>query len=254
MKFFLKRLFRRENVVTLLLVVTAVLAIFELPQKVGLNEIQIILIMLGFLAVDALIEKLGYLEGIETSTKTIENIIVPYPNSVVLRHRRDLLPFSQRVEGKRDVFVFAISANSLLSQNSRAIQNALTKGTNFRFLLVSPDNPSLEAASHSSPSAASVETQVQWIQHSVEMLRHISQDNTKGKLELRYFSGIPTTSLIAYDADTDNGSIQVEPHAFRQTPADRPLFNLQLQSKNEWYSYYKEVIEDLWDTSTPISL
>ena len=250
MKTIMQRIWKRENLVALLLIVTAILSLFEIPQILGITETKIILIMLGFLAVDGLIEKVGYLDEAEKRIKHIENVIMPHPNSILLQNRRSLPSFLDLISGVKNVFIFAMSANNLVTNEYRTIENALIRGVNFRFVLISPDNLVLQVAPHSSPSAAALDDQVQWIQSTFEMLEKLSHIEKKGRLELRLFHGIPTTSLVAYDIEKENGWVQVEPHIYRQTPADRPLFVLQIGSKNEWIHYYRKVVAEIWAAST----
>ena len=247
MKLLFQRLFRRDNIIVLILVIAAALSIFDIPQTIGVSETKIILIMLGFLAIDSLLEKIGYLETIDSRTKRIEHVIISHPNAVALQTRQVLQIFSERILGVKNVFIFAISANALVMQNTRTIEKARRTGTNFRFLLLSPDNPALKSAFLSSPSSSDFDTQVQWINDTVKTLKTIAQTKAKGKLELRLFQGLPTTSLIGYDADHDTGWIQVEPHVYRQAPASRPLFIVQASSRSEWFDFYREMITELWE-------
>ena len=254
MKLLFQRLFRRDNIIVLILVIAATLSIFEIPQQFGVSETKIILIMLGFLAIDSLLEKIGYLETIDTRTKRIEHIIISHPNAVALQTRQVLQPFSERILGVKNVFIFAISANALVMQNTRIIENARRTGTNFRFLLASPDNPALRAASLSSPSSANIDTQVQWINDTVKTLKTMAKTKARGKLELRLYQGVPTTSLIGYDPRRDTGWIQVEPHVYRQAPASRPLFIVQASSRSEWFDFYRDMIAELWEDGQEVAL
>ena len=253
MKAFLLRIFKRENLVVLVLVVTAVLSVFEIPQHFGINETKVVLIMLGFLAIDSLVEKIGYMDEIETRVKHIEAIVAVNPNSIVLQSRRSL-NFSELIKGVNNVFVCATSANHLVPTEFTNIENALKRGVNFRFVLVSPKNPSLQAAPRSSPSSTGSDLQSRWIEDTIEMLKKLSNINTKGKLELRLFDGIPTMSLNAYDIDRYDGYIQVEPHVYKKSPTDRPLFLLQIRNKSEWCEYYRKVVKDIWEDSSEYSL
>jgi hypothetical protein len=254
MKTLFQRLLRRENFVALLLVATAFISVLEIPQKFGVSETKLLLLMVGFLAIESLIVKIEYLESIEACAKRMEQIIVSHPNAVILQPRTALPLFPERIEGVKNVFVFAMSANALVMQYSRDIESALKAGTNFRFLIVSPDNPALQAAHLSSPTLSDLETQIRWINDTLIMLKVIAQIKAKGRLEVRLFQGLPTGSLIAYDVDRDTGWIQVESHIYKQAPASRPIFILSARSKNEWFNFYRKTIVELWSESQELSL
>ena len=255
MKIFLSRLFKRENLVALVLVATAIISIFEIPQRFGVSDSKVILILIGFLAIDSLIEKIGYLDDIEKRLTKFESLAFPYPNSIAIVNRNTIVPpFQERVLHAKSVFIFAMSANTLLMQYSRDIEKALRQGTKIRFVLVAPDNPSISSLVASSPTSSNEETQISWIHHTVDMLREMRSRNNKVKLELRFFHGLPSESLIGYDVENESGYIQVEQIVHRQTPASRPLYLLRANSNREWFNYYRSVIEEIWTDSKEVSL
>ena len=61
-------------------------------------------------------------------------------------------------------------------------------------------------------------------------------------------------SMIAYDALENDGWIQVEPHIFKKTPSNRPLFILRRKSMSSWYEYYLDTINMIWEESSNVSL
>jgi len=254
MAHFLKQIFRRENIINVLIIAAAVVTVFEVPQSVGVGEEKILLALLGLLALDGLIEKTAYLERIEEGLKSIRNIVSANPNAVSLTSRDALPPFSESVSGANNVFVFAISAHSLVGQHYTVILNALKEGTHFRFVLVSPDNQALEAAPLASASSTDTEIQVRWIYDTLNVLGRLAQNDTRGTLEVKLFKGIPTTSLIAYDTDRQHGWFQIDPHYHRRTPLSRPTFTLKASSGSEWFKYYQELIEDVWNDSVEFDL
>lgn len=244
-----EKILKRENAIALFVFAAAVLSFFGIPQKwFEIDDIQIILIIFGFLALDSLLEKVGFLSSIDNRTKKIEEVIQPNNDLVLLQPREALLSFSERIKNIDEIFISAISANSLLVQEYRTIQDALRKGTNLKILLIDPDNPSLQSAYFSSASSTSINTQKQWVLNTMEMLENLSSASHKGKLQVGLFEGIPTCSIIAYDYQKDDGWIQVEPHIYKKSPVSRPHFDLYCSGKSRWLDYYKGVIDDLWDS------
>lgn len=254
MKKLSRRIFKRENIVVLLLIITALLSLFEIPQKYGIDEIKVVLAMLGLLAIDSLIEKIGYFEEINSRLIKIERIVAPHPNTILLKTRENLDSFSERISEVDNIFVLAISANNLITNEYSTILQGLKKGTNFKFVLLSPDNPGLQAVSDSSPSSSEISAQKEWIERSIDMISNLAKEEVKGTIELRLFNGLPTTSLLAYDFEIDSGWIQVEPHLYKRSPTHRPLYTLNVNSKSPWIDYYRELIDDVWKFSSEYKL
>ncbi|MCL4299775.1 MAG: hypothetical protein KJ077_28830 [Anaerolineae bacterium] len=250
----ISRLFRRENLVALLLIAAAIISVFGIPQHFGISELTVVVILVGFLALDSLIEKVGYLEEIESRVRGLEASVLAHPNMILLQRREALRSFPERVKGVRNIYILSLSANTLVMQNSDVIRNALETGTNFRFLLMSPKSAAIHAAELSSPTSANTDTQIRWIEDTIEMLRQVTQKRTKGRIEVHLFDCLPTASIVGYDIDRDDGWLQVELHTYRKTPSSRPLFVLQANSRSEWYEFYCKVIEELWKESLEISL
>jgi len=74
---FFQKMFKRENLLVVVLVVAAILGIVGVPQSIGITTDQIILALLGVLALDTLLERIGYLERIENHIAKLENKINP---------------------------------------------------------------------------------------------------------------------------------------------------------------------------------
>jgi hypothetical protein len=70
-----KQIFKRENILILLLILGALLGVVGVPQKYGFSSEQLLLALLAVLAFDTLAERLGYLDRIEQlSQKTYETV------------------------------------------------------------------------------------------------------------------------------------------------------------------------------------
>jgi len=54
-----KKCLKRENLLVVVLVVAAILGIVGVPQSIGITTDQIILALLGVLALDTLLERIG---------------------------------------------------------------------------------------------------------------------------------------------------------------------------------------------------
>ena len=241
-------LLKRENLVAVVIIVTAVLTIFEVPQNLfNLSVDKVILILLGFLALDSLIEKIGYLESIEEKISRVEQAHPKDPDNVVLKTRETIPLITERLRNVKSVIIIAISANALLSSHIHRIEKAFQEGTKFRLLLMDPESPYLGAVAMSEPAIYSAEHQAQRIIDSVRLATKLSRDGVgSGQMEVRYFRGIPTVSIIAYDVDESHGLIQVELHSFQSALTSRPLFLLGKKQNPTWYKHYSTMIDKLW--------
>ena len=77
MRDIISKLFKRENTVAVILLISAVLGLVGVPQRIGITSEQIILAFLGLLTVDTLIERLGYLNGLAADVRELRNKIEP---------------------------------------------------------------------------------------------------------------------------------------------------------------------------------
>lgn len=144
----LRQLIEFRNVVPLVTIILAFLGAGGFLQRLGFTTDQIILALLGILAVDTVVERLGYLSRIEDSVKSLS-----VATSKPLFLSRAMLnadePFEQFVVRGRDVLISGVSLVGTVGPLRTLFKTTIQRGTNLCFLLLDPESPCLELAARS---------------------------------------------------------------------------------------------------------
>ena len=130
MKSILRRVLKRENVLTLLLAIGAILGSIGVPQSLGITSERILLALLGVLALDTLIERLGYLDRIETHTIGLQKQIEPI-ESAQLQSRQQIEELIEALSESTTTIIESVQGVELRAFNS---ENDLLSYANNRLL------------------------------------------------------------------------------------------------------------------------
>lgn len=252
----IKKTLKRENILVILLMVAALLGLLGVPQTIGITSEQIILGLLGVLAIDTLIERLGYLDRIETHITHLGNKIEPRVSAGNLFHSRaELPPFTTRLQQHDEIWIAGENLFGPVTDYGRQIEQAAKDGKLFRFLVVNPDNPCLMKAialrSFTQPTASSVE---RLLREALAHFERLCENTPKGAIEVRLVDCVPTTAYLIADGKKPNGQMTVEMYGYKIATGERLHLELTRRANSRIFAFHLEQFESMWRDAKPLSV
>jgi hypothetical protein len=193
----IRSLFRRENVLVVLLVIGAFLGVIGVPQKIGITADQILLALLAVLALDTLIERLGYLDRIENLLK--ENQVLLGQTEELVRREiegkirpSDFLSTDRAIDEEffasaSRVILTGITLQSRIRQLTHILEQRLRAGAAIQLALLEPSDSNLHQMVARGWGDASPEYYRNTINGSVARLDIIARNaQGKGQMEIGY--------------------------------------------------------------------
>lgn len=236
----IRRVFRLNRLIPFVTLLGAgVAVILSLLQilKVSLSE-GIIISLLGLLAADALIERVGVLERLERALAAIRV-------GNTLRRRQEILPIQQHAAGASEICIVAISAISIAHANVHFFSDKVREGCAIRMILLNPKSPHLRTFDLQYGTATGEKS----IAASLSAFEGVLQEESRGSFQIRLSEVFLPFSIVAIDPNTDHGSMIVEFYAFRKKVGERPHVHLTAADNSHWFRYFRDQFETAWSDS-----
>lgn len=250
-----RMVFRRENILVVFLVIGALLGVIGVPQSLGVTSDQILLALLAVLAVDMLIERLGYLERIETNIAKIESKIEVRVSADNLFLTRDELgsPLSWLQEWG-EMWVSGKDLIEFITRYAGEVEQAAIKNRKrFRFLIIDPDNPTVistvAASSKLRPNAPAREIMVR---QALTYLESITSKTPTGAIEVRLANWVPTNSYVIVDGRREHGRMVVEMFGYKIASSERLHVTLTRVADSQTFAYHLKQFESMWQEAKPL--
>jgi len=219
-------------------------------QKLGLPADQIIIFVLGLLAINALVERLTYLRKLETNISSLSAKL----GKPLFRTRPTLdaeEPFDQSLERARDLLIAGLSLVATVGPRRDILKRMMQQGSNLRFLLLDPSSPCLEIAARThGVSADSLRSDITSTLHHLRQMGNLKSlaNHKAGSLQVKLANTILGASIVMNDSTTKAGEITCELHLFHVGATERPAFRLT-PTDGPVYSRFRDSIEALWTAS-----
>lgn len=165
----------------------------------------------------------------------------------------DGVPFSSRLDGAREVWIFGPSAVNLLSpQHCAALRaNVLARPDGVvRIIVLDPaQEAGVQLAVRQLDDA--VDYPVQTLRPSLDATLHqlqlMSSWNVPGNLQYRLLDFNPGFSLVVVDPGARRGKVIVEFHAFHnEATTSRMHLELSRADSERWYAYWVDQFDHMW--------
>lgn len=170
-----------------------------------------------------------------------------------LRRRDDLSPWSEALQGTKNLQMNGMSLSSFSKEYTQRISEMLRSGGTCQFLLVAPGTTSSDVIARTFFNNRSQEDYDRSIQSSLDRLEVLGRENagTNGSaLEIRTIDAIPTTSITLMDRETPSRARAiVELYTPFASSADRPHLELSPSESPIWYEYYAREFQKVWDAA-----
>ena len=244
----IKRIFKRENILVLTLVFVAFLGIFGVPQILGVTSEQIVLLLLGVLALDMLIERLGYLERIENKLSELANKIQPKISiDSLFLPRGKMGSFEPRISAGNDIWVASRTLQTFMKEYEDFIQNAARQGKKFKFLLVNPENYQALNAIVNTRTGGEYSHVSSAITEALDIMKRIRDNVPSGSIEIKIANFVPLNLFRIVDPNKETGEIIIEYYGYKISTARRKHFVVNKKRDPETFSFYLDQFEQMWN-------
>ncbi|MCL4295057.1 MAG: hypothetical protein KJ077_04990 [Anaerolineae bacterium] len=200
---------------------------------------NIVIALLGLLAIDALSERLSLLERIE---KKLSNLSVEQ----TLRTRNDIPSLEEQAGYASEICILAVSGITLV-RHIAFFESKLRDGCKIRIVLLDPDGPSLQTWKRLDSRVPNTESE---ITTTLQYFKQLIQVNkAKGRCEIRLLDVFLPFSMFATDISKETGTILLAYHVYQSAPGERPHVYLTLQDSSYWYDFYRRQFEQAWSNA-----
>jgi hypothetical protein len=240
-----------RNIVPLISIILAFLGATGFLENLGYASDKIILVILGVLAVDTVVERLGYLIRIEDKVNSLSSVISK-PKFLSRALLNDEEPFEQFVGGGQDVLISGVALGATAGPHRAFFRKTVQQGTNLRFLLLDPNSQCVEFAARShGTSPESLRNDLLSTLGYIKELKEALGDSRNGSIQVRLLRTVPEAGIAMRDGNRDTGVIRCEPYLYQTDVSERPAFRLTLSDDGVAYHRYRDAIERMWNDSLP---
>lgn len=256
MNIVIKKVFARENIVSILIMAGGLVVIinnffdfFSLSdnQKILLS-LTSVLAMLTLLGIDGFIEKISFFGKLQTQIDEINSKVEPTSN--VFKRRVDLPSFDVLVQDYDTIWLSGTSLFNVLTYYKDIIQQFANNGKHFRFLINNPDNMILLKMFHkSSPSEETITLLKERGNQAINIIRDLQKNTPKGNIEVRVADYLFTQSYVILNGDKPNGIIHIEIYGYKITHGEKLNLRLRNINNNSNYAHHLKQFKKMWDDS-----
>lgn len=212
---------------------------------------NIVLALLGLIAVDAFVERMGILERLLRGVEGADNVGPELLPEQILLSRK---PFKKFIHRAEEVFIFGGSLTGLFSNEYRTIDEWLASngGARMKIILVDP-----ELVMEGKITVQSLFRYLDWdektareyyAQETIKSLQVIKslQKTYPGRIQLRLTKETPSVTLLMVDKRKARISINL----YQNDPTERPIFEVNKDDHHPWYMTFEKLYyHEIWEKS-----
>jgi len=197
-----------------------------------------VVLLLALLAVDSLVERIGLLERMYELLQ----------QRAVGLSDRSTLNADEIFADAQDVTLSGITLLNILTERQHLFQALLTRGTRFRVLLLDPKSSACAAWNETvvdEPIQAHLET-------ALAVLRRMRKIAPLAPLEVRFAPQLLPTCLVIVDPALPRGRLVGEIIFSDIPPFRRPHLRFTRAEDPEWFAFFCERFESVWQKSNVV--
>jgi hypothetical protein len=167
----------------------------------------------------------------------------------LIRRRATLPRLDDFFDGSTTISIAAVSGLGLVNHFRGLLEQQLRQGKSLRVLLLDVEKRDALTTWDrlSNPPMIYPEDD---IKSGVRQFTALARTpGLPGRCEVKLFDTIFPYSLIMCEKADKRGVIQVEMHAYRRAPEDRPNLLLSSEVHPHWYQFFSRQFNDAWDNS-----
>ena len=252
----MKRVFTLSNLVVLLTVALGVAASAGVTDSFYPSQ-KVLIALVTMVAAQLLIDRVGILRSIHDRVVGAND---GYHIEMLPRSSRGFERFADFARHADEIMVVGVDLAFMANADAWFVQKALDRGVTIKLLMCDPsagvevqemlDNhdernirtpQGLRVVHHHIPTAA----------QSLLKMRSMMTATTRGSLEIRARTDIPSPTISFVDPQKRHGKVRVELKLFKKNHGDVPYFVVTRSS--EWYDVFvRHYYIKLWEDSKPL--
>jgi hypothetical protein len=243
----IKKIITPQNLISISVIAVGILAIFEIPQAIGIPQDKILLGLLCLLGIDSILVNIGDLEDIKT--RLSEPSSSPDDSFTLRDGKFALLNYEDQT---KEILMVGVALQSLIEGHIDVINHLLKRRCKVRIVLTDPKLNFLDNIDYklgTFPGAGVLKNNLEAIILRLKTLHENLDAASKSCIELRLYQGVSFFSGVYIITKDRKNIIWVSPYAYGKSRSNRRGFLLTPDNSHGVYSYYKEVIDDLWKAS-----
>ena len=197
---------------------------------------------------------------LESQLNILQRNLPDSPSAIsFFRKTPDLAPFIQKAN---QIDLCGVTLTNTLNRQFAHLRERLDAGGTIRLLIIDPESHAIEMSAQRSSSPLDTEYYQRRLESALSDITYLIKynddrkqfkgRNTKsGNISVRLLSYAPSYGICSFDKKKAYGRVFVEvyPHKFGfKIP---PTFELELEKDGEWYTYFVDQFEQMWDAATP---
>jgi hypothetical protein len=249
------RLNRLIPLATIIAVFVAILlSVFQVVQFSFFENL--VLTLLGLIAVDAFVERMEILERILKDVEPVANVGPELlPEQILLTEK----PFKKFINGAEEIFIFGGSLAGLFSKEYKCIDEWLASKSNtmMKIILVDP-----ELVLDGKITVQSLFRYLDWDEKTArdyyahETLKSLKviqslQKTYPDRIRLRLTKETPSVTILMADKRKARVSINL----YQNDPTERPIFEVDRDDHYSWYlTFEKLYYHEIWENSRTLDV
>jgi hypothetical protein len=153
----------------------------------------------------------------------------------------------------KELIFWAVNSTTTLSLLKDNIEAGLCRGLNVKLIFVEPGSAALQMHAFRNRHQDAAEVNAV-LQTNLSRLVALAKRVTTGNIEIRVVNYLPPFTLIAVDPDLPTGKMFVRLLTFRVPDDSRPYMELDSKNNKEWFKFFVEQFNLVWEASTPFRI
>lgn len=237
----IKKIFSIKNVVPTIIVILSFLGIF-FKSKLFIDSSDIVLAAISFLAIDALIERIGILNKIGEDVNFLRRRFTHNADSV-FKNRKEFPRFEELInKGNKEICISGIALDSV-ARHVGLLQKRIEEGISFRILILSLSAVN-ETALFLGEDSKAMKSR---LKTNSELLRKIEIDYPQ-KIKIKELPARQPIGFFIVDPSLSNGFLTLEFYITHVTNTDRPFIYLSKTESAKWFKIFCDHYDDLWNS------
>lgn len=264
-----RRLFSPRNYLPLVIVIGAIIGTFNLKiPGISINSDQIIMALLGFLAIDALIERLDLLTKMEGDLGVVHDklkplttmaekinlistrLIPPAPSEEFLKQRDSLVLKAVIQLAEKEIFVYGVTLDSLVTLVP-LLHEKLKDNCKIRILVPNPDGTAFQETARYFASRPDV--LATRLNSNLDNLSRRLKQIPSGSFEIKLVNRVFTKGCVGVDTSSERGKLLIQLYRYWYGVINAPVFELVKKYDKHWYPIFWEEIYKAWEDGTDYS-
>ena len=212
---------------------------------------QIILILVGLLAVDALTERMTILENIRNDIHSLN--LNKTSSKDFLLHRKNIPKLEERLANAKTLDMCGHSLLAISTQFADLIQEKLSTGCKIRALVLDPRDPKLMEMASNFAGDYTANILSQEIRVSLGSFLAYPSSVDGNSLQINVYNAPISHGILIINADYDDGEMRVEPYLTGRRPPTGPGFNIKKHDDPIWFDVFYTEFKTQWNRAKPLS-